>query len=144
MPQEGTSAQGVGEIADANCAEATAPDAVELDRGVGLLHDAGACCDVEAAGDLLLAASIATLAIEKTSLPKGALIVARTVGPSADSELTVRDLIQNLNTNQMIRVNTVGFHRRPEGVDPILSEIAQDNNGTYYFSRSYKDGKPPQ
>jgi len=56
----------------------------------------------------------------------------------------VRDLIQNLNTNQMTRVNTVGFHRRPEGVDPILSEIAQDNNGTYYFSRSYKDGKPPQ
>ncbi len=56
----------------------------------------------------------------------------------------VRNLIQNLNTNQLVRVNTVGFHRRPEGVDPILGEIAQDNNGTYYFSRSYKDGKPLQ
>ena len=26
---------------------------------------------------------------------------------------------------------------------PHTSEIAQDNNGTYYFSRFYKDGKPP-
>ena len=36
-----------------------------------------------------------------------------------------------------------GEDRQDDDVDPILSEIAQDNNGTYYFSRSYKDGKPP-
>jgi len=56
----------------------------------------------------------------------------------------VRELIQNINTNQLIRVNTVGFHRRPESVDSILGEIAQDNNGTYYFSRSHNLGGPSQ
>ena len=55
----------------------------------------------------------------------------------------VHKLISTLNVNQNVSVNTVGFHRRPENVDSILGDIAQDNNGTFYFSRSYPGGQPP-
>ena len=53
----------------------------------------------------------------------------------------VRNLISTLNPDRSVKVNTVGFHRRPEGVDSVLGQIAQDNNGTFYFSRS--GGRPP-
>ena len=55
----------------------------------------------------------------------------------------VRNLILKLNSGQSVTVNTVGFHRKPGNVDPVLGNIAQDNNGTFYFSRSYPGGKPP-
>jgi len=55
----------------------------------------------------------------------------------------VRNLVSKLNSGQSVTVNTVGFHRRPENVDSVLGDIAQDNNGTFYFSRSYPGGKPP-
>ena len=55
----------------------------------------------------------------------------------------VRNVILNLNPDQSVRVNTVGFHRRPERVDSVLGDIARDNNGTFYFSRSYPGGKRP-
>jgi hypothetical protein len=55
----------------------------------------------------------------------------------------VRNLVSKLNSDQSVTVNTVGFHRKPENVDPILGDIAKDNNGTFYFSRSYPGGKPP-
>jgi hypothetical protein len=48
----------------------------------------------------------------------------------------VRKLITELNTNRLVRVNTVGFAREPQRVDRNLGGIAADNNGTYYFSRS--------
>jgi len=48
----------------------------------------------------------------------------------------VRKLITQLNTNRLVRVNTVGFGRDPRDVDRNLGGIAVDNNGTYYFSRS--------
>ncbi len=48
----------------------------------------------------------------------------------------VRNLITELNTNNLVRVNTVGFGRAPQYVDRNLGGIAIDNNGTYYFSRS--------
>ena len=48
----------------------------------------------------------------------------------------VRNLITELNTNNLVRVNTVGFGRDPSRVDRNLGGIAADNNGTYYFSRS--------
>ena len=56
----------------------------------------------------------------------------------------VRELISNLNTDQSARVNTVGFHRRPESVDSVLGQIAHDNNGTFYFSRSGNRPPPEQ
>ena len=56
----------------------------------------------------------------------------------------VRELISNLNTDQSARVNTVGFHRRPESVDSVLGQIAHDNNGTFYFSRSGNRPPPKQ
>ena len=55
----------------------------------------------------------------------------------------VRQLIGSLNINQSVTVNTVGFQRTPEKVDSILGDIAQDNNGTFYFSRSYPGGQVP-
>jgi hypothetical protein len=48
----------------------------------------------------------------------------------------VRKLITQLNTNRLVRVNTVGFARYPRQVDRNLGAIAADNNGTFYFSRS--------
>ena len=56
---------------------------------------------------------------------------------------SVRKLILNLNPDRSVTVNTVGFHRRPESVDSVLGDIARDNNGTFYFSRSYPGGKRP-
>ena len=55
----------------------------------------------------------------------------------------VRKLISNLNTNRLVRVNTVGYHRNPANVDAILGDIASDNNGTFFFSKSYRNGKMP-
>jgi prepilin-type N-terminal cleavage/methylation domain-containing protein len=48
----------------------------------------------------------------------------------------VRKLIRELNTDRLVRVNTVGFGRDPKNVDRNLGGIAADNNGTYFFSRS--------
>lgn len=48
----------------------------------------------------------------------------------------VRQLITDLNTNRLVRVNTIGFGRDPRSVDSVLSGIATDNNGTFFFSRS--------
>ncbi len=48
----------------------------------------------------------------------------------------VRKLITELNTDRLVRVNTVGFAREAQHVDRNLGGIAADNNGTYYFSRS--------
>ena len=48
----------------------------------------------------------------------------------------VKRLINELNVGNRITVNTIGFQRNPEGVDAVLSAIAQENGGTYFFSRS--------
>lgn len=48
----------------------------------------------------------------------------------------VRQLITDLNTNRLVRVNTIGFGRDPRSVDSVLGGIATDNNGTFFFSRS--------
>jgi type II secretory pathway pseudopilin PulG len=49
----------------------------------------------------------------------------------------VRKLITELNTNRLVRVNTVGFARTSSQVDRrTLSAIASDNNGTFFFSPS--------
>jgi prepilin-type N-terminal cleavage/methylation domain-containing protein len=48
----------------------------------------------------------------------------------------VRQLINELNVGNGVTVNTIGFHRNPEGVDSVLGIIAQENGGTYFFSRS--------
>jgi hypothetical protein len=49
----------------------------------------------------------------------------------------VRQLITELNTNRLVRVNTVGFARTSSQVDRrTLSAIASDNNGTFFFSPS--------
>ena len=55
----------------------------------------------------------------------------------------VRNLILKLNSDKSVTVNTVGFHRKPENVDSSLGDIARDNNGTFFFSRSYPGGQPP-
>ena len=55
----------------------------------------------------------------------------------------VRKLISNLNTNRLVKVNTVGYHRNPANVDAILGDIATDNNGTFFFSKSYRNGQIP-
>ena len=55
----------------------------------------------------------------------------------------VRKLISSLNTNRLVRVNTVGYHRNPANFDAILGDIASDNNGTFFFSKSYRNGQMP-
>jgi len=49
----------------------------------------------------------------------------------------VHKLVAELNTNQMVRINTVGYARNPSRVDRrTLADIARDNNGTFYFAPS--------
>jgi hypothetical protein len=48
----------------------------------------------------------------------------------------VRQLINELNVGNRVTVNTIGFQRNRVGVDSVLSTIAQENGGTYFFSGS--------
>jgi hypothetical protein len=49
---------------------------------------------------------------------------------------SVAELIENLNIDRGVRVNTIGFARRESQVGPVLREIADQNSGTYNFIES--------
>jgi prepilin-type N-terminal cleavage/methylation domain-containing protein len=55
----------------------------------------------------------------------------------------VRQLFSDLNQDKQVTVNTVGFNRNPEKVDAVLEDIANENGGTYYFSRSTPANQRP-
>ena len=57
-------------------------------------------------------------------------------GPGGST--AVRSMINDLNKDRMVVVNTWGFHNDPDRVDRNLGGIANDNNGTFFFSRSGK------
>ena len=57
-------------------------------------------------------------------------------GPGGST--AVRRMIDDLNKDRMVVVNTWGFHNDPKRVDRNLGGIANDNNGTFFFSRSGK------
>ena len=52
---------------------------------------------------------------------------------------SVPDLINNLNADGSVRINTIGFARRENQVDASLRGIAEQNGGTYTFIESKMD-----
>jgi prepilin-type N-terminal cleavage/methylation domain-containing protein len=52
------------------------------------------------------------------------------------NDIPVRRLIADLNPDKSVRVNTVGFGRKPEDVDKSLAPIATENDGTFEFINS--------
>lgn len=52
------------------------------------------------------------------------------------NDVPVRRLIADLNKDKSVRVNTVGFGRKPKDVDKSLAPIAADNDGSFEFINS--------
>ena len=52
------------------------------------------------------------------------------------NDLPVRRLITDLNKDKKVRVNTVGFGRKPEDLDKSLAPIAAENDGSFEFINS--------
>ena len=55
------------------------------------------------------------------------------------NDLPVRRLIADLNKDKKVRVNTVGFRRKPEDMDKSLAPIASENDGSFEFIKSNLD-----
>jgi prepilin-type N-terminal cleavage/methylation domain-containing protein len=55
------------------------------------------------------------------------------------NDVPVRRLIADLNKDKTVRVNTVGFGRKPKDVDKSLAPIAAENDGSFEFINSNPD-----